>query len=154
MNNKNQLHNRELDRRLHLQGFDFITNARVARRGGWVAVVVNTSRGYSAKRLQVNCASGPNSLEVVWVLVSPPSPVLNTKHFICISIYSPPRSKLNEKMIEHLQFNINKLTAQYPEAAILIGGDINNLPIRDICNSFPDMVNLVTDPTHGSCHCI
>ena len=53
-------------------------------------------------------------------------------------------------MIEHLQFNLNRLTATYPEAGIFIGGDCNNLRIDKIRSCYPDLVNLVTEPTHGS----
>ena len=48
LSSKNPLHMRELDRRLHLEGFEFLTNSRGARRGGGVGIVVNTSFGYSA----------------------------------------------------------------------------------------------------------
>ena len=98
-----QLHSRELERWLQLGGFEFFTNARVAQRGGGVAIVVNTNQGYFAKRLQVNCSSGPNSLEIVWVLVSPPPPQWGTSSILSVHHYIvPPRSKLNDKMIEHL----------------------------------------------------
>ena len=44
---QNPLHQHELDRRLNLQGFEFVTNARAARRGGGVGIVVNRNLGYS-----------------------------------------------------------------------------------------------------------
>ena len=34
MDKSNLLHHKELDRRINLDGFDFITNVREARRGG------------------------------------------------------------------------------------------------------------------------
>ena len=55
LSSKNPLHQRELDRRLHLEGFEFLTNTRGAKRGGGVGIVVNTNMGYKVRRLQVNC---------------------------------------------------------------------------------------------------
>ena len=52
---KNPLHQRELDRRLNMEGFEFFTNFRAAKRGGGVGIVVNQNLGYTAQRLQVNC---------------------------------------------------------------------------------------------------
>ena len=53
-------------------------------------------------------------------------------------------------LLDHVQFNLNSLTAQYPGAGIIIGGDINNLDCGRLCNTFPDMINLVASPTRGS----
>ena len=104
--------------------------------------------GYTVKRLQVNTASGTNSLEVVWTLVTPPSPIRGCKHFICVALYSPPKSKINDKLIDHIEFNLNRLLSVYPGAGIFLGGDVNNLSIEKLRNCYPDMVNLVTNPTY------
>ena len=72
------------------------------------------------------------------------------QHFICVSFYSPPRSKLNGKLLDHLQFNLNRLTAIYPGSAVILGGDVNNLSVEKLRNCFPDLVNMVAVPTHGS----
>ena len=93
---------------------------------------------------------GRNSIEVVWVLVTPPSPINGMDRLICACIYSPPRSKLDDVVLGHLRFNISKLKSQYPRAGVVIGGDINRLPCEKICNTFPDLVNLVATPTRGS----
>ena len=103
--------------------------------------MVNRNMGYT---------TGASSLEVVWALVTPPSPIQGAKNFICVCIYSPPRSRLNEKLIEHLQFNLNNLTSVYPGAGIYIAGDINNLCCQKLRGTFPDLVNLVTSPTRGT----
>ena len=58
--------------------------------------MVNKNLGYIAKRLQINCRVGASSLEVVWALVTPPSPVDGVNKFICAAIYSPPKSRLND----------------------------------------------------------
>ena len=89
-------------------------------------------------------------LEVIWCLVSPAVPIHGIKNFICVCIYSPPRSKLNDKLTEHLQFNLNRLSALYPKSGVIIGGDVNNLDMKKLCNTYPGLINLVADPTHGS----
>ena len=129
LSNQNPLHSRELDRRLHLNGYEFITNARASRRGGGVGIVVNQNLGYTATRLQVNCTTGASSLEIVWALVVPPSPINGIKQFIWSRLYSPPRSRLNEQLVEHIQFNLSRLTAAYPGSGVFLAGDINNLNI-------------------------
>ena len=98
--------------------------------------------------MNVNCTDGPSSLEVLWCLVTPPEPSERFKNYICLCLYSPSRSRLNNKLLE--QYNLNWLTAAYPEAGVFIGGDVNNLSIEKLRNCFPDLVNLVTNPTHGN----
>ena len=146
----NPLHSRELDRRLNLDGLEFFSNSRVSKRGGGVAIIVDTTKGYNGSRLQINSRVGNNSLEVVWVLVTPPTPINGVDKFICACIYSPPRSKLDDVILEHLRFNLSSLKAKHPRAGIIIGGDINKLPCHKICDTFPDLVNLVTEPTRGN----
>ena len=58
MVNNNPLHIRELERRSNLCGIDFICNARVARRGGGVAVVVNKARSFSSISLLGDRSTG------------------------------------------------------------------------------------------------
>ena len=113
LQNKNPLHQRELERRQQLEGYTFFTNSRATQRGGGVGVVVNTNLGYSGKKLQINSRVGRNSLEVVWVLVTPPSPVNGIDKFICVCIYSPPRSRLHDILFEHLRFNFSSLNVQF-----------------------------------------
>ena len=57
----NPLHIRELERRLNLDGLEFYSNSHVSQRGGGVGIIVNTSRGFSGTRLQVNSRVGKNS---------------------------------------------------------------------------------------------
>ena len=146
----NPLYQRELDRRLNLEGLEFFTNSRGAQRGGGVGIIVNKNLGYSGQLLQVNSRVGRNKIEVVWVLVSPPTPVNGVEKIVCACIYSPPKSKLDQVLLDHLQFNISSLTARYPGSGIVLGGDVNNLSIPRICNTFPDLVNLVASPTRGN----
>ena len=119
---RNPLHTRELEKRLNLEGIEFFTNSRVSKRGGGVGIVLNTKKGYSGTKLSIKSREGKNSIEVVWVLVTPPSPINGMHRLICACIYSPPRSKLDDVVLGHLRFNISKLKSQYPRAGVVIGG--------------------------------
>ena len=103
-----------------MEGLEFFTNSRAAKRGGGVGIVVNTNLGYSGRKLQVNSRVGSNSLEVVWVLVTPPQPNDGRNKFICACIYSPPRSKLNNLLLDHLSYNLSALSAQHAGAGIVL----------------------------------
>ena len=83
---KNPLHQIALDRKLNLEGLEFFSNSRAAKRGGGVGIVVNKNHGFSGKKLQVNSRVGPSSLEAVWVLVTPPTPVNGVSKYICACI--------------------------------------------------------------------
>ena len=150
MSELNPLHSQQLERKLHLHGFEFIANPRLNKRGGGVAIVVNLNKGYTVKKLEVNCSMGGNRLEVVWALVTPPQPVGQYKTFICASFYSPPRSRLNDRLLEHLDHNIARLTAAHPRSGIFLCGDRNNIPVGKLTGLFPNMVNIVASPTLGS----
>ena len=71
------------------------------------------------------------------MLVTPPTPINGVDKFICACIYSPPRSKLDDVILEHLRFNLSSLKAKHPRAGIIIGGDINKLPCHKICDNLP-----------------
>ena len=54
MSTSNPLHMQQLDRKLNLEGYEFVAIARLDRKGGGVAIVDNLNQGYSIKRLHVN----------------------------------------------------------------------------------------------------
>ena len=93
-----------------LNGLDVATNARQDRRGGGVAIVVNTECGLKLKKLHVNCSEGGSRLETVWGWVSHTKSGGLLKHYICVSFYSPPNTRLNAKLLEHLTFNLTRLS--------------------------------------------
>ena len=132
MSETNPLHTQQLERKLHLHGLEFIANPRLHRRGGGVEIIVDHNKGYSAKKLHINCSAGGNRVEIVWALVTPPRPIGQFKSFICASFYSPPRSRLNDKLIEHIGHNIAQLTATYPHSGVFLCGDRNNIPVCSI----------------------
>ena len=43
------------------------------------------------------------------------------------AFYSPPNSKLNSKLLDHIMSTMHHLLAKYPNVAIILGGDKNDL---------------------------
>ena len=90
------LHTRELDRRFNLEGLQFFTNSRATQRGGGVGIIINTGKGYSATRLQVNSRTGKNSIEVIWVLVTPSLTYRGSRQIhLCMPV-QPPKIQVRQ----------------------------------------------------------
>ena len=106
MDSSNPLHSNKLERLFEVHGLESATTPRRGRRGGGVAIILNTAGNYTMKRLQVNVATGRNSLETIWVLVTSKVPGGKYKHYICCCVYSPPNSRINDALVHHLQFNL------------------------------------------------
>ena len=149
LDSSNPLHSNRLERLFELEGLQTIATPRRGRRGGGVAIVLNTAGNFEMKKLHVNVACVKNSIETVWALLTPKTPGGPFKQYICCCLYSPPNSKLNETLLHHIQFNITRLTDLYRSSGVIICGDINNLKIDRLENIYADIKNLVADPTHG-----
>ena len=54
------------------------------------------------------------------------------KKIILCSVYSPPNSRKNNLLIDHISITYNTLKIQHPEAEIIICGDKNNLDEKKI----------------------
>ena len=150
LDSDNHLQSNRLERLFELGGLETFATPRLGKKGGGVAIVVNTAGKYAAKKLHVNTATGRNSLETVWILLSPKQPGGLYKHFICCCLYSPPNTKLNDALVAHVQYNVNRLVDVYKGAAVVICGDVNSLRIERLESVFCDMKNIVADPTHGA----
>ena len=76
----------------------------------------------------------PNNLEVQWAIVRPKvvAPHAKFKEYIVCSLYSPPASRKNRKMLDHLIATTHALMARYPAAAVFLGGDVNSLPLAPL----------------------
>ena len=111
-----------------------------------MAVAVDTTLGFSVKKLQV---ASPK-LETCWALVSPKLPSPGSKSYICCALYSPPNSKLKRKLLQHIEYNIARLSSSYPGSGVIIGGDINDLKLNELCEVYPNMKCVVADPTHNN----
>ena len=56
------------------------------------------------------------------------------KQILVCSFYSPPRSKKNLKLTDHLVSTLHMLSTKYPDAPIIMGADKNSMDIRPLLN--------------------
>jgi hypothetical protein len=138
---------KDIERIYQMDGLEYLSCPRPNnRRGGGAGVIVNTLR-FSISKLSVIV---PHKLECQWgllrpKLVSPTSPY--KEHIIC-AFYSPPNSKKNKKLLDHIISTMHQLLTKYPKAGYLIGGDKNSLPIAPIISALPKCQQIVTQNTY------
>ena len=138
--NKNQ--NIEYERMFEMNGLKFLSRARKDKRGGGVAIVVDTQL-FTCQRLEVTT---PNTIETVWSLVKPKKEGF-LKEFIVCSFYSPPGNGKNSKLVDHIVGTIQELCTKYPNSGIFICGDKNGMDIKPILNSGLKLKQIVDKPT-------
>ena len=84
--------------------------------------------------------------------VRPKQIPLNAKYkeYLICSFYSPPASKKNKKLLDHLISTTHALMARFPEAAVYLGGDRNDLPLAPLLRALPRFVQTVAHNTHSN----
>ena len=110
------------------------------RRGGGVAVFVHDS--LHTKRIET--LNGTNTpIEDIWMVV--PSVQL-----LVIALYIPPNlsSKTVECINEQLSDGIEKVLEHQPNLKVIVAGDMNKFPTKDIQKDF-NLIQMVTCPTRG-----
>ena len=108
---------------------------------------------YCEKRFTVSnlCVHIPNGVEAVWALVEPKQENRKVKRIAMCSLYVSPTSKFKTKTIDHIVETIHFLRSQYDnEISFLLGGDLNQLNIHPILQSYGALKQLVTDGTRNS----
>ena len=136
----------EMEKMLQLDGLKYISTPRTTKRGGGAAIVVNLEK-FSLEKIDVII---PYNLEVVWGLMRPRKMTSKIKEFIVGSFYSPPHSKKNSKLLDHLISTVHFLLSKYPNAGVILGGDKNDLSLSTLLSGIPKLKQLVTKPTHKS----
>ena len=91
----------------------------------------------------------PDKVEVVFGLLRPKKTTSKIKEIIIAAFYSPPKSRKNPLLLDHLLNNSLFLLSKYPNAMLVIGGDKNNLNIAPLLNGIPNLNQIVTKPTHS-----
>ena len=112
-------HQFEIEKMLQMDGLKYISTPRTTKRGGGAAIVVNL-RKFSVEKIQVTI---PNNLEVVWGLIRPKMASATIREIIVAAFYSPPKSKKNSQLLDHLMSTTHFLLSKYPKAKLVIGGD-------------------------------
>ena len=133
-------HRAEIEQMLEFEGLKYFSTTRPkGKRGGGAAIIVNT-RKFSVEKLNVQI---PPKLEIIWVLAKPKSETAEFKKIILCSFYSPPRSRLRNRLKDHIVGTLQKLTTQFEKCAIYVGGDKNKMDISSILNSGLKLKQLV-----------
>ena len=116
------------------------------KRGGGAGVVVDCKR-FSMEDLKIKV---PKNLEVKWVLLRPKKLKKETKfkEIIICSFYNPPKSKKQKFLVEHITTTTHLLQSKYPNAAMAIGGDKNELNIESLRTTLPTFKQVVRQPTY------
>ena len=127
----------ELERMLNMDGLKYISTPRTTKRGGGAAIVVSL-KDYSLDKIEV---PNPSKVEVVFGLLRPKKTAGMIKEIIIAAFYSPPKSKKNPKLLDHLLSNTLYLLSKHPNAGLCMGGDINNLNISSLLHGIPILSN-------------
>ena len=113
--------------------------------GGGVIAYVN-------KRLHAKCMAHleEESKEVIWLLLKPPRMPRPYNTVAVAIVYYPPGQSAEQAidMIEYLTTCIDNVLCQHPSSGIVIGGDFNQLKLKELCNRF-NLKRSVTKPTRG-----
>ena len=81
-------------------------------------------------------------------MLRPKKNTCKIKEIIIAAFYSPPNSRKNPQLLDHLLSNSLNLLSKYPNAGLVIGGDKNNLNISPLLNGIPKLSQIVTKPTY------
>ena len=137
-------HKMRIEELLEMSNISYISTPRPgAKRGGGAAIAINSSR-FSVSKLNISI---PKPLEIVWALLKPNEHTGVIRKIILCSFYSPPNSKKNVLLIDHISVTYNSLKIQHPDAAIVISGDKNDLDEKKILALNPNFRQMVTQNT-------
>ena len=137
----------EVERMFQLSGLKFISCPRPSsKRGGGAAIIVDTAN-YSCEKLDILV---PGNLECVWAILRPKIVTKETlfKEILLAGFYSPPRSRKNAKLLDHLISTFHSLLMKYPNCGWAAGGDKNQFPLAPLLGALPKCRQLVTKNTH------
>ena len=90
----------------------------------------------------------PDKVEAVFGIMRPKNANAKIREIIIAAFYSPPKSRKNPHLLDHLLSTTLYLLSKYPNAGVVIGGDKNDLNITPLLDGIPRLRNIVTKPTH------
>jgi hypothetical protein len=129
---------------LYVEGLKYISTPKTTKRGGGAAIVVSLEQ-HTLEKLQV---MNPDKVEAVFGLMRPKNGTANIREIIIAAFYSPPKSRKNPLLLDHLLSTTLFLLSKYPNAGVVIGGDKNDFYITPLLDGIPRLRNIVTKPTH------
>ena len=144
---ENKKHQFKLEALLEMRGIKYISTPRPGnRRGGGAAIATRQERFLLTK---LNIAI-PNSVEVVWGLLKPKNIIGKLTTIIVCCFYSPPRSRKNSELIDHITVTLQSLLNIHSNAGVIISGDKNDMKISEILSIDPSFHQIVSKPTRGN----
>lgn len=90
----------------------------------------------------------PESIEVLWVKLTPPCHRRLTASIIYCLVYHPPREPSQAVLTDHIIFTCDILKTKYPSAKFLICGDFNEIDTQVFENELA-LSQVVDFPTHN-----
>ena len=121
---ENEDHAHKIEELLEIDGLQYISKSRPAStRGGGVAIVTNLEK-FSIKKLDIII---PSNLEVIWGLLKPKHTPSKYQNIVVCCFYSPPKSRKNIKLTDHLIGTLHMLSTKYPDCGIIMGADKNSM---------------------------
>ena len=106
----------ELEKMLNMEGLKYISTPRLTKRGGGAAIVVSLEK-YTLEKLQV---MNPDRVEAVFGLLRPKKGTAKIRETIIAAFYSPPKSRKNPLLLDHLLSTTQFLLSKYPNARVVL----------------------------------
>ena len=139
---ENKTHQMDIENMLETDGLKYISTPRPNGWGG-AAIIVNQEK-FSLEKLNIYI---PYNLEIIWGIMKPKDERAIFKRIIVCSFYSPPNSRKNAKLSDHIVTTLQMLSTQYPNSPIIMGADRNSMDISPIINCGLKMRQIVDKPT-------
>ena len=122
-------HKSQIEKLLEMDGLKYISTARPKGWGG--AAIIANQDFFNLEKIDIII---PHNLEVIWGLLRSKSKEAKFKEIILCSFYSPPKSRKNLKLTDHLVTTLNMLKTRILTAPIIMGSDKNDMDIRPLLN--------------------
>ena len=129
---------------LEIDGLKYFSTPRPSGWGG-AGIIVNLKK-FTVEKLNIFI---PDNLEVVWGLLKPKNETAKFKKIIICSFYSPPSSRKNNRLTDHLVTTLQMLSTQYPESPLILGADKNTMDIRPLLSCGLRLRQVVDLPTRN-----
>ena len=131
---------------LETKGIKYISTPRPGRKRGGGAALAVRLENFTISKLNISC---PRSSEVVWGILRPKVPIGRISTIISCCFYSPPRSRKNAALIDHITETLQSLLKIHNNPGIIISGDKNDMNISSILSIEPSLRQIVLKPTRG-----
>ena len=141
---ENKYHELEIQRAYELRGVQYISTARPDRVGGGAALTLLTDSAFSLKHLT---PPNPKKLEICWGILKLKNPTSELKSILLCSFYSPPNSRKQTALLEHISdvyYGLKK-----PTMGFICAGDRNGIKIEKFLEISQTFRQIVTKPTYS-----